>query len=337
MILENYSLKALNTFHIDVQSRYFTTAGNISQLIAAIEFAKANSLPILILGGGSNILFTENFEGLAIKNNIRGFDIVNETAEHVWIRIGGGEEWHQSVMRIIDLGYSGVENLSLIPGTVGAAPMQNIGAYGVEIREVFSSLEALEIDTGRIITFSHEACEFGYRQSVFKNKHKGKYIIVSVTLQLSKASVFNTSYAVLNAALQQLEVDKITPKIVSEAVIRIRQSKLPDPEVIGNAGSFFKNPVVDARTFHALSASHPEIPFFPDKNENTKLSAAWLIEKCGWKGRRINHAGVHEKHSLILVNYGSARGSEIKDLAEAIRNSVYAKFGVALEAEVNII
>lgn len=337
MILEHYSLKALNTFHIDAKSRYFTIADDLTQLRAALEFAKSKNLPIFILGGGSNVLFTKDFKGLAIKNNIKGFDIVKETAEHVWIRIGAGEEWHEAVSRSIDLGYNGVENLSLIPGSVGAAPIQNIGAYGVELCDVFFSLEALEIDSGRLRTFNRGECEFGYRQSVFKNKYKGKFVIVSVTLQLSKVPAFNISYAALNAALQDTEVNSLTAKKISEAVIRIRRSKLPDPQEIGNAGSFFKNPVVDAKTVQEISAKYPDIPGHFDKEGNAKLSAAWLIERCGWKGKRMNDAGVHEKHSLVLVNYGSATGSEMKSLAEAIQDSVCRKFGISLEPEVNFI
>jgi UDP-N-acetylmuramate dehydrogenase len=332
-----YSLTDMNTFHVRAGTALYAEASSVEELTEAVACSKENSLPILVLGGGSNILFTRDFEGLTIKIGIMGSEIVREDADLVWIRFGAGEEWHNAVMYCVDTGYGGIENLSLIPGTVGAAPMQNIGAYGVELREVFHSLEAFEISSGNLRTFDLQECDFGYRSSVFKHKYKGKYIIVAVTLRLRKKPVFNTSYHALQIALQELDVKTLSLRSISDAVIAVRKSKLPDPRELGNAGSFFKNPSVPLEEFETLKSTHPELPGYPAGPDKVKISSAWLIEQCGWKGKRFNNTGVHEKHALILVNYGNATGREIKELSENIQESVCERFGIRLEPEVNMV
>ncbi len=336
-IVENYNLKRLNTFGIKANSRYLIEVHNLEEVSEAVNFAKIHHLPLLILGGGSNLLFTKDFDGLTIRIKISGFEIVKEDDQHVWVRIGAGEEWHQVVLKSVEAGYGGIENLSLIPGTVGAAPMQNIGAYGVELKEVFHSLEAYDIETGEVRVFSLDECDFGYRVSVFKNIYKGKFIITSVTLRLLKNPVVNVTYNALKEAIGTHKLEEINIKLISDAVIAIRQSKLPNPEEIGNAGSFFKNPTISEELYLQLKNKFPEIPGYPDQKGNVKIPAAWLIEQCGWKGKRINDAGVHEKHALILVNYGNATGREILNIAGGIQQSVLETFGIHLEPEVNII
>jgi UDP-N-acetylmuramate dehydrogenase len=336
-IYRNFNLKEHNTFHVDAKAAYFTEIQDFNEIAQAVGFANEKGIPILILGGGSNLLFTRDFEGLVIKIRITGYDIVKEDDEHVWIRIGAGEEWHQVVIRCVESGFGGIENLSLIPGTVGAAPMQNIGAYGVELKEVFDSLEAYEIATGKIKKFFLNDCGFGYRMSVFKNKFVGKYIIAQVTLALRKKQIYNTTYSALQNAIEMMGVKELSLKSISDTVISVRQSKLPDPNVIGNAGSFFKNPTIGADEYERLKNLYPALPGYPDRQDKVKISSAWLIEQCGWKGKRINDAGVHEKHALILVNHGNATGKEIKQLEEMIRQDVVEKFGIGLEPEVNIV
>lgn len=336
-IHRDYGLKDLNTFHISAKAAFFAEVHSIYDLSESVNFANEKNLNILVLGGGSNLLFTRNFNGIVIKMAIKGFERIKEDDDHVWVRIGAGEDWHRMVVKCVDEGLGGLENLSLIPGTVGAAPMQNIGAYGVEIKDVFDSLEAFEIETGKKRIFDLEDCDFGYRLSVFKKELKGKYIITHVTLKLHKKEMFNTSYGALQTALATHGVKELSLKAISEAVISVRQSKLPDPKQIGNAGSFFKNPVVGMIDFEKLKKLSPELPAFPDGQQKVKLSAAWLIEQCGWKGKRFNDAGVHVNHALILVNYDEATGNEIKKLAENIQNSVFEKFGIELEPEVNIV
>jgi UDP-N-acetylmuramate dehydrogenase len=337
LIHQNYDLKDLNTFHVEAKAAFYSEIHNIDDIKQAVGFAQEKNIPILILGGGSNILLTRDFDGLVIKIKIMGFDLVGEDDDHVWIRMGSGEEWHQAVTRCIEAGFGGIENLSLIPGTVGAAPMQNIGAYGVELKEVFESLEAYEILTGNIKTFHLPDCDFGYRLSIFKNKYKGKYIITSVTLRLSKKPVYNTSYYALQNAIEEHGVKELSLRTISDIVIAVRQSKLPDPDQIANAGSFFKNPSVAPEDYERLKNIYPGIPGYLDMRGKVKISSAWLIEQCGWKGKRIKDAGVHEKHALILVNYGDATGAEIKHLAEKIQESVFEKFGIMLDPEVNIV
>ena len=336
-ITENSSLKAYNTFGIDVSAKYFV------QMFSVREFKEFSStdyfkkFPRLILGGGSNILFTKNFNGCVIKNNISGIELIADDAEYYYIKAGAGENWHGLVEHCISNGYGGIENLSLIPGNVGAAPMQNIGAYGVELKDVFHELEALDIETLEIKKFSRADCKFGYRESVFKNEARDKYVITSVTLSLNKVPKFNTSYGAIENELTQMGVKELSIKKISEAVCNIRRSKLPDPAVVGNAGSFFKNPAVPERRYEELKKMFPDIVGFKNSRTEVKLAAGWLIEQCGWKGKMEGHAGVHKDQALVLINRGNAKGSEVFDLSQKVLDSVKEKFGIELQREVNIV
>lgn len=337
-IEENKSLKAYNTFGIEAKTRYFTEISSLEELKAIIQDKKLNNLPKLILGGGSNLLFTRDFEGLAIKNNIKGIEKFEEDENHVWIKAYSGEVWHELVEYAIENNLGGIENLSLIPGTVGAAPIQNIGAYGVELKDVFDFLEAVDLQSGEIKVFDANKCLFGYRQSIFKGLEKGKYFILSVTLRLSKNPELNTSYGAISNTLEEMKIKELNVKAISKAVCQIRNSKLPNPLVIGNAGSFFKNPEIDKTHYDKLKVEYPNIPGYtvPDKDK-IKVPAGWLIEQCGWKGKRVGETGSHKDQSLVLVNYGNAQGNEIEALAKNIQQSVLQKFGIELEAEVNIL
>ena len=336
MIQENISLKQFNTFGIEAKTRYFGRFSSVEELNSILSENKNKEL--LILGGGSNILLTKDFEGLTLINEIKGFEISKKEGDLVIVKAGAGENWHEFVLKCIDNNFSGVENLSLIPGSVGASPMQNIGAYGVEIKDVFESLEAYHIQTGEIHTFSKEECEFGYRESVFKRKLKGQYVIISVSYRLSLAvPKVNTSYGAIESELKEMNI--LTPSIkeVSQAVINIRSSKLPNPKEIGNAGSFFKNPVITKDLFAKLIVEFPTIPNYPAENEGKKIAAGWLIEQCGWKGRTLGHYGVHKLQALVLVNYNGATGTEIYNLSSSIIKDVEDKFNITLEREVNIL
>ena len=336
-IRENISLKPYNTFGIDVITKYFAPFGSVSQLEEILNAPQIVQYRQLILGGGSNILFKNNFEGLVLKNEIKGIKVVAEDADHIYVTVGAGENWHQFVMYCIEHNYSGVENLSLIPGNVGASPMQNIGAYGVEIKDVFHQLEAYHIADKELKTFTLADCAFGYRESVFKRKFKDQFLIVSVTYRLNKIPVFNTSYGAIQQELDAMGVKELSIQAISQAVINIRSSKLPDWKVIGNAGSFFKNPQIKNERFNELKVSFPNMVGFPVGDNFTKLAAGWLIEQCGWKGYRKGDAGCYIKQALVLVNYGHAAGSEIYVLSQQIIDSVKQKFGVELEREVNIV
>ncbi len=333
-VKSNSSLKKYNTFGIEVTAKYFATFNTADKLGELLEF---NKPPTLILGGGSNILFTKNFDGLVLKNEIKGIELIKEDANHIYIKAAGGENWHQFVLHCINNNWAGVENLSLIPGNVGASPMQNIGAYGVEIKDIFYSLEAFHLQEKKIVQFNIDDCAFGYRESVFKKKYKNQFVITSVTYRLNKKPVFNISYGVIEQELEKKGVKELSIKMISDAVIKIRSSKLPDPAQIGNAGSFFKNPEIESVAFDMLHSKFPEIVGYKLPNGNVKLAAGWLIEQCGWKGYRKGDAGCHAKQALVLVNYGNAKGEEIFVLGEAIIASVKEKFRVDLEREVNII
>ncbi len=334
-IQENISLKPYNSFGIDAKARHFASFTNTEELSALLT--NDSKLPTLILGGGSNILLTKDYEGLVLKNEIKGVKKIKEDEEFVYIQAGAGENWHQFVLFCIENNLAGVENLSLIPGCVGASPMQNIGAYGVEIKEVFHELKAFHRKEKTNYTFDLQACEFGYRESVFKRKYKDEFVITSVTFKLRKQPLFNTSYGAIEQELERLGVKELSIKAISDAVINIRSSKLPDPDVIGNAGSFFKNPEISNVQFEMLKDKFPSIVGYPLLNGNVKLAAGWLIEQCGWKGFRRGDAGCHARQALVLVNYGNANGSEIYNLSEDILQGVKEKFGVILEREVNII
>lgn len=333
-IKENISLKGYNTFGIDVSSLKFVEVNNIDDLK---EVLTDNNQPILILGGGSNILFTENFNGLVIKNNFRGINIVEENDNEVQVKVEAGEVWHEFVLFCIENQYAGIENLSLIPGNVGASPMQNIGAYGVEVKDLITEVEAFDLRDYSFKTFSNFDCEFGYRTSVFKTSQKGNYFITSVTFKLKKKAVFNTSYGAIEAELDRMNISSPTIKDVSDAVINIRSSKIPDPKKIGNSGSFFKNPVVSKVQKDKILEKYLEVPNYSQSDGTFKMAAGWLIEKCGWKGKRIDNYGVHERQALVLVNYGGAKGSDIFNLSGQIIKSVEDTFGIKLEREVNIL
>jgi len=340
-IQENISLRSYNTFRINAKARYFSKFSNIEELSELINSQLHTPNSQLILGGGSNILLTKDINGLVLKNEIKGIQELHEDKEYVYVKVGAGENWHSFVLYCIERNWGGVENLSLIPGNVGASPMQNIGAYGVELEEVFWNLEAFHIAEKKVVNFTKQDCEFGYRESVFKKKFKDQFIILNVTFQLRKHPVFNTSYAALKKELEQAGVKELSIKAISDAVIRIRRSKLPDPAEIGNAGSFFKNPEISNDQYSMLNKQYsnmPGYPITPFRGQGvTKVPAAWLIEQAGWKGFREGDAGVHTKQALVLVNYGNAKGDQIYDLSEKILDSVRKKFGVTLEREVNII
>lgn len=334
-IHQNHSLQQYNSFGIEISSKYFSSFSSIQSLEEIIEHQQKSSAPLLVLGGGSNILFTKNFDGWVIKNDLKGIEVINTDDSFIYVKAMAGENWHQLVLHCVENGYAGIENLSLIPGNVGASPMQNIGAYGVEIKDVFFELEAYHIADKKIVRFSNKDCAFGYRESVFKRSLKKKYIILSVTYQLRKEPLFNTSYGVIEQELAAMKISNLSIKAISDAVINIRSSKLPDPKKIGNAGSFFKNPVIPINQFDLLKQSFPELQGFTN-GEAMKVPAGWLIERAGWKGFRKADAGCYDKQALVLVNYGKATGAEIFDLSSQIIKSVQEKFGITLEREVNI-
>ncbi len=337
IILRDHPLYNLNTFGIKAIANYFTELTSAEEMKELLHHESYKTMPKLILGGGSNLLLIqENINGLVLKNSIHGISKVKEDRDYVYVRAGAGESWHGLVSYCLQHNYAGVENLSLIPGNVGAAPMQNIGAYGVELKDVFSELEALNINDLKMEIFNSAQCRFGYRESVFKHELKDRYIITSVTLRLNKVPRFNTSYGAITQELESMGVQEVSIAAISAAVCNIRRSKLPDPAKIGNAGSFFKNPEVKTEKYNALKSVFPSIVGYPLENGNTKLAAGWLIEQCGWKGKIIGNAGVHKLQALVLINNGNASGKEIYELSRQILDSVLEKFGVTLEREVNI-
>lgn len=332
---QNISLRQYNTFGIDVKAKLFSRFASVEELDELLTLNP--KLPTLILGGGSNILFTEDFNGLVLKNEIKGIDLIKEDANHVYVKAGAGENWHQFVQYTLKRNWAGLENLSLIPGNVGASPMQNIGAYGTEIKEVFDELEAYHKKARKVHLFTVNDCSFGYRDSVFKAKHKNEYVILNVTYRLNKRPKLNTSYGAIEQELKNMGVKELSIQRISEAVINIRSAKLPDPAVIGNAGSFFKNPEISVKQYTDLQSAFPGVVGYKLENGNVKLAAGWLIEQCGWKGFRRSDAGCHSQQALVLVNYGSATGKDILELSEEIVQSVKQKYGIELEREVNII
>jgi len=335
---QNVSLRAYNTFGLDVKARLFARFTSVDELRALLTLPAVQQAEKLVLGGGSNLLFTQDFGGVVLKNEIMGLEIIaqDEATDTALVRAGAGESWHGLVQYALSQDLSGLENLSLIPGTVGAAPLQNIGAYGAELKDSFDHLEAVEIRSGELRTFTHEQCGFGYRESVFKGPLRNQFIVTGVVLRLQRRHQLNTSYGAIGTTLADMGIEADpTPQDVSEAVIRIRRSKLPDPAQIGNAGSFFKNPELSQTKYDALKAQHPGLPGYPVPG-GVKVPAAWLIEQCGWKGRRFGAHGVHDQQALVLVNHGGAQGADIRDLAQEIIASVREKFGVELHPEVNI-
>lgn len=336
-IQENIHLRPYNTFGLNYFARYFCEAFSLEDICAAIHFARSRDLNIFVLGGGSNILLTKDFDGLVLKICLLGREIVLETEQSVVLKANAGEQWHALVVECVENNWGGVENLSLIPGCVGAAPMQNIGAYGVELKDVFISLEALNIETGNIETFNKDACDFGYRWSYFKGAGKNRFIILSVTLDLIKNAAVNVQYGAIKETLLYQNIVEPTIQDVSNAVIAIRSSKLPDPKKIGNAGSFFKNPEILTADADLLKKEYPNMPVYLGQNGLVKIPAGWLIEACGWKGKVIGETGCHKDQALVIVNYGHATGQEILQHALQIQKSVLEKFGITIEPEVNLV
>ncbi len=336
-IQTNYSLLSLNTFGIKVDGKYYTEVASVGEIAAAMKFAKEKQLPVLVLGGGSNVLFKNRFRGLVLKIDFQGISVLEKNEDEVIIKAGAGENWDAFVEYCVENNFNGLENLSLIPGNIGASPVQNIGAYGVEMKDYFKELEFYSFESGELTVFSEKDCDFGYRSSIFKNQLKGKGIVTSVTFKLSLKPSFNTGYGAINAELKKMNVKELSLDSMRKAVIQIRESKLPDPEIIGNAGSFFKNPVVSEGKFADLKKEHGDLVAYAQDNGTFKLAAGWLIDRAGWKGYRENDAGVHSKQALVLVNHGNASGKDIFDLSEKIKSSVFEKFGVELDREVNVI
>ncbi|MEP5255529.1 MAG: UDP-N-acetylmuramate dehydrogenase [Winogradskyella arenosi] len=335
-IINNASLQPYNTFGIEATAQEYCDIRTIEDLKTILK--AQHGKPLFILGGGSNMLLTKDIDALVLHMNLKGIEVVEETEDTVIVKAMAGENWHNFVLWCLQHNYGGIENLSLIPGNIGTAPIQNIGAYGVELKDVFVSCEALEIASQSLTTFSKTACQFGYRESVFKQDLKGQYIITSVNIQLTKrAHTLHIGYGAITKELEHLQITQPTIQDVSKAVIAIRESKLPDPKEIGNSGSFFKNPIVATADFKALQANFPEIPFYDISDHEVKIPAGWLIEKAGFKGKRFQNYGVHDKQALVLVNYGGAKGKDIFELAQLIQKTIKRLFNISIETEVNII
>ena len=334
-VQSNVELADRTTFGISAKARWFVEVTSVDALRQALDWAKGRGLDVLVLGGGSNMLFHGDVEALVIQIQIRGLEVVSDDGRHVRVAVGAGEVWHDFVLQTLDKGWGGLENLSLIPGSVGASPMQNIGAYGVEIKDHFAWLDAVRLSDGSLKRFTKDDCAFGYRESVFKREEKGKWILVQVAFDLDRESPLRMGYGAIEQELESIPMERRTHRDVSDAVIRIRQSKLPDPKEIGNAGSFFKNPTVPAEVAKALAANHPDMPRYPQPSGQVKLAAGWLIEQAGWKGHSRKTHGVHDRQALVLVHHGGATGKEVWALAQDIMASVQSTFGVSLEPEVN--
>jgi len=336
-IKEKVNLKAYNTFGIEVYCDYFAEINSVQDFLELIKNPVYKNNSKLIIGGGSNLLFTKDFKGIVVKNSLKGIEIVSENENEIIVKVAAGEVWHEFVLFCINKNYSGLENLSLIPGCVGASPMQNIGAYGVEIKELFEELETYSVTDGERRIFNKSECQFGYRESVFKHKFKNQFLITSVSFKLKKHARVNTSYGAINTELEAMNITTPGIRDVSNAVIHIRQTKLPDPKVMGNAGSFFKNPEVSLTKYQELKSNFETLVAYPLENGNYKLAAGWMIEQCGLKGYEINGAAVHTKQALVLVNKNNAKGDDVLKLSSYVIDKVSEKFGVNLEREVNII
>lgn len=336
LFLPHYNLQKFNTLAVPALAQYFVSVKTDDELREALAFARTENLPLLLLGGGSNIVLRADFPGLVVQIKSQGKEVVDENDEFVWLKVAAGENWHQLVEFSLDNALYGLENLSLIPGSVGAAPIQNIGAYGVEIKELVAELSALNIRSGLSVTFTNESCQFGYRDSIFKQSLKDQYVITSVTFRLRKQPHLNLTYPALRGALADITEADITPQRVSAAVINIRQAKLPDPAIIPNVGSFFKNPVIDQLQFNALQAENPAIVSYPAAINQVKLAAGWLIDQAGWRGKEAGGAVVHEQQALVLTNPHKSSGQAVLELAELIKKSVFEQFGVTLEMEPRI-
>ena len=335
-IVKNYDLTNLNTFGVKALAKFFAVIEKETDTLDVLASYEFKDNKNLFLGGGSNVLFTKDFDGIVVLNKLKGIEIIEENSENVLVKAMGGEMWHNVVLFSVNHGFWGIENMSLIPGTVGASPIQNIGAYGVELKDVLESLEAFNIETLEKRIFLKEECEFGYRDSVFKNKFKDQYFISSISLRLNKIPKLNSDYKTLESYLNENKIEIKNSKDVSEAITAIRRSKLPDTRVLGNAGSFFKNVYVEKEKAQNLLEQYPEMPFFKE-GEKIKIPTGWLVEQSEWKGKRIGNVGVYDKQALVLVNYGGATGEEVLNLANQIISSVYQKFGIKLTPEVNLI
>jgi UDP-N-acetylmuramate dehydrogenase len=336
LFLPHFNLQKFNTLAVPALAQYFVSVKTDDELREALAFARTENLPLLLLGGGSNIVLRADFPGLVVQIKSQGREVVDENDECVWLKVAAGENWHQLVEYSLDNALYGLENLSLIPGSVGAAPIQNIGAYGVEIKELVAELSALNIRSGLSVTFTNESCQFGYRDSIFKQSLKDQYVITSVTFRLRKQPQLNLTYPALRTALAKIAEEDITPQQVSAAVIDIRQTKLPDPAIIPNVGSFFKNPVIDQQQFDALKADNPAIVSYPATANQVKLAAGWLIDQAGWRGREVDGAAVHEQQALVLTNPRKSSAQAVLALADLIKQSVFEQFGVMLEMEPRI-
>lgn len=338
IIKQNVDLFPYNTFGLHSTAKFFTTLDSAEEAITLFASDIFRKEKHFILGGGSNILLTKNYDGLVAKVEIMGKDVIAEDDSSITLRVGSGENWHHFVMYCVDQNFGGIENLSLIPGTVGAAPMQNIGAYGVEIKKNILGVEAIEISTGDVRYFDNDGCRFGYRESIFKHEVKDQFLISSITLKLTKRDhQFNISYGAIDETLKKFGAQNLSIKAISDAVINIRSSKLPDPARIGNAGSFFKNPSIQADLMDSIKKDFPSLPSYPSTDGLVKIPAAWLIEQCGWKGKTFDNIGVHQHQALVLVNYGGGDGEKIWELAMKIKESVKEKFNISLQPEVNVI
>ena len=333
---ENHSLLPYHTFGMDVKASVFIEYNSADDLKQVLQHEKLTEKKWLHIGGGSNLLFTGDYDGVILHSSIKGFEIVEDTDEYVYVRVGAGEIWDDFVAYAVNQGWYGAENLSLIPGEVGASAVQNIGAYGVEAKDLIVKVEALEVATGEVCTFTNADCCYAYRESIFKKEWKGRYIITHVTYRLDKREVFHLEYGNVKGELEKLGCEP-TLKNVREVIIRIREAKLPDPKVQGNAGSFFMNPVIPRMQYESLLAKYPEMPHYKVDEEWVKVPAAWMIDRCGWKGRQMGNAGVHDKQALVLVNCGGATGQEIIVLSQRIQQSVFETFGIAIVPEVNFI
>ena len=334
---ENYDLQALNSFGLSCFAKKFIAVDSEDSLVEFLGACEGSDEKLLILGGGSNILFTQDFDGIVVKNEIKGINVIKEDQENVWLKVGAGEIWHHLVLYCVSNNWAGIENLSLIPGTVGAAPIQNIGAYGVEVKNLIKEVETINITTSQKRVYLNKECDFGYRDSIFKRDLKGQVVISSVIFKLKKNAEPNISYGAVQSLLKERGATKPTIRDVSDAIVRIRKSKLPDPKEIGNAGSFFKNPVVAIYLYESLKKIYPSIPGYVIDHESIKIPAGWLIEQAGWKGKTIGAIGVHKNQALVLVNYGGGKGMDLTNLAFEIKNDILTKFGIDIVPEVNML
>jgi UDP-N-acetylmuramate dehydrogenase len=334
-IQQNISLKSYNSFHCECIASHFSVITQKTELIAALDWCKLNQLPFLVLGGGSNMLFTKNMDALVLKMEVKGIQKINETSSNVFLNVGAGEHWHHFVTYTVQKSWGGLENLSLIPGTVGAAPIQNIGAYGAEVKNSIISVTAYDTHLAKWITLTNEECAFEYRNSIFK-KEKNRYIIWEVQFCLQKQPQLNIEYGAIREKLHDKQIKQPSLEDIANAIIQIRTEKLPDPKLIGNAGSFFKNPIVEKPFFEKLKLQYPTLIAYPISDQEYKIAAGWLIEQAGWKGKKIGNIGCYEKQALVIVNYGNGTGKEVFDFSEKIIESIKSTFGIVIEREVNI-